>query len=147
MGLTDFDILAISYYLNYPGHSMGNWASFAALGKWLKSNYGKDFMILETSYPYTLVNADSQTNVYYAGLYESGGTTSPAKQRTFFAEMAQSVKDGGGLGMITWGSESLATNAYIYANDSWGKGSSWDNNSYWNEQNNLHEGINWMEDL
>ncbi len=146
-GLTDFDILALSYYLNYPGHSMGNWVSFGHLGQWLKTYYKKRFMILETSYPYTMANADSQTNVYNAGLYESGGTTSPAQQRDFFRDMAKAVRDGGGLGMITWGSESLPTQAYIYANDTWGKGSSWDNNSYWDAQCNLHEGIRWMGDL
>ncbi len=146
-GLTDFDILAFSYYLNYPGHSMGNWVSFAQLGQWLKTYYGKRFMILETSYPYTLANADDQANVYDAGLYESGGTTSPAKQRQYFLNLAKAVSDGEGLGMITWGSESLPTQAYIYANDTWGKGSSWDNNSYWDGQCNLHEGIKWMGDL
>ena len=65
----------------------------------------------------------------------------------------------GGLGLITWGTESLpdeltgkaeghGKGLYTYP-ASWGYGSTWENNSYWDftDSNNLHEGIDWMKDI
>lgn len=142
-GLQDFDILALSWY---PGwHSMGEWANFAEAASWLKSK-GKDMMLLETSYPYTLQNADSQANAYNANLYPNG-KTSPAVQRSVLSSLALELKAAGAIGMVTWGNESLPTDIYIYANDEWGKGSTWENNSYWDANCNLHEGIDWMQDV
>lgn len=144
-GLRDFDILALSWY---PGwHSMGNWKNFAEAAAWLKGK-GKGMMLLETSYPYTLQNADAQPNAFNADLYLSpGGTTSPAKQRETLRALAEELQSAGAIGMITWGNESLPTDIYIYANDDWGKGSTWENNSYWDATGNLHEGIDWMGDV
>lgn len=144
-GLTDFDMLALSWYIDYDGHSMGEWRNFKEITAWLKTK-NKDLFLLESSYPYTLENADQQANPYNAGLYPNG-VTSPALQRAFFVGLARELADAGALGLISWGSESLSTTAYIYANDQWGKGSSWDNNSYWDAQCNLHEGIDWMKDI
>jgi arabinogalactan endo-1,4-beta-galactosidase len=142
-GLTDFDILALSWY---PGwHSMGNWKNFAEVVSWLKSK-GKDMLLLETSYPYTLQNIDSQANAYNANLWPNG-TTSAAIQRTTLKNLALELQQAGAIGMITWGNESLPTDIYIYANDEWGKGSTWENNSYWDANCNLHEGIDWMNDV
>ncbi len=146
-GITNCDMLAISWYLGYPGHSMDSWTDYSSIVKWLKTNCKWDFFVLETSYPYTLENADNQTNIYYADQDWATGSTSPAKQRTFLSDMAGKLRDAGALGMITWGNESLPTDCYIYANDDWGKGSSWENNSYWDSSCNLHEGIDWMSDL
>jgi arabinogalactan endo-1,4-beta-galactosidase len=142
-GLRDFDILALSWY---PGwHSMGTWKSFAEVAAWLKSK-GKDMMVLETSYPYTLENADMQANAYNADLYPNG-IISPAIQRATLGKLALELKEAGANGMVTWGNESLPTDIYIYANDEWGKGSTWENNSYWDATCNLHEGIDWMQDV
>lgn len=142
-GLADFDILALSWY---PGwHSMGDWNDFGEAARWLKQR-GKDMLLLETSYPYTLTNADSQANAYNANLYPDGHT-SPAIQRANLATLAAEIKAAGAIGMVTWGNESLPTDAYIYPNDQWGKGSTWENNSYWDADCNLHEGIDWMRDI
>lgn len=142
-GLRDFDIMAVSWYQGW--HSMGTWKSFAEASAWLKDR-GKDFLVLETSYPYTLDNADAQANAFNAGLYPDG-KTSPAIQREYLRKLAAELKQAGAIGMITWGSESLPTDIYIYANDDWGKGSTWENNSYWDATGNLHEGIDWMGDV
>lgn len=142
-GLQDFDIMAVSWY---PGwHSMGTWNSWAEAAAWLKTK-GKDLLVLETSYPYTLVNADNQGNAYNADL-SSEDQTSPAIQRATLGKLAAELKEAGAIGMVTWGNESLPTDIYIYANDEWGRGSTWENNSYWDASGNLHEGINWMKDI
>jgi arabinogalactan endo-1,4-beta-galactosidase len=83
----------------------------------------------------------------------------PAKQREWLRALADDVKRGGGIGVITWGTESLpdllegkaqghGTGLYTYP-AAWGYGSTWENNSYWDftNHNNLHEGIDWMLDV
>lgn len=146
-GLKNCDILALSWYVGYPGHSMGEWKDYASIVQWLRTNPKMYLFLLETSYPYTLENADKQTNVYYADQDWATGETSAAKQRAFLSEMASELNKAGALGMITWGNESLPTDCYIYANDDYGRGSSWDNNSYWDASCNLHEGIDWMKSI
>jgi hypothetical protein len=83
----------------------------------------------------------------------------PAKQRAWLKSLAEDVKAGGGIGVITWGTESLpdklegkaeghGTGLYTYP-AAWGYGSTWENNSYWDftNDNNLHEGIDWMMEI
>lgn len=144
-GLTDFDILTISYYYGYEGHSMGGWRNWSHLGQYLRGTIGKDFMILETSFPWTHDNGDLQFNPYNA--VETGYEASPADQKRWLTNFAREIRAAGGLGVITWGSETLPTTAWIYNDPSWGKGSSWENNSHWDFSGNLHEGIDWMSDV
>jgi hypothetical protein len=87
-----------------------------------------------------------QANAYNADLYPNG-IISPAIQRATLGKLALELKEAGANGMVTWGNESLPTDIYIYANDEWGKGSTWENNSYWDATCNLHEGIDWMQDV
>lgn len=143
----DFDIFAISYYKYFEGHNMDNWANYKEIVDWLKNNYQKDFMVLETAYPYTTENHDGGNNTYYADIDWETGKTSPEDQRAFLATMAKKVKDAGGIGLITWGSDSLPHDVYQYPNDEWGRCSSWENTSYWDGQCMLHDGVNWMRDL
>ena len=83
----------------------------------------------------------------------------PAKGRAWLAALAQDIKAAGGVGLITWGTESLpdlqegkepghGTGLYTYP-AAWAYGSTWENNSYWDftDGNNLHEGIDWMKDV
>ncbi len=55
------------------------------------------------------------------------------------------VLRGGGLGVIYWGGDWVATydQTYIYPNE-WGPGSSWENKTFWDKDYNLHEGVEWM---
>ncbi len=144
-GLTDFDVMALSYYYGYPGHSMGSWRSFTHLGQYLRGALGKDFMIMETSFPWTILNGDAQANNY--GVTENGYEATPADQRRWLANLANDVRQAGGLGVISWGNESLPTTTWIYPDTGYGKGSTWENNSYWDFDGNLHEGIKWMGDV
>ena len=164
-GGADYDVLALSYY---PGKDIGHGApaggSFAAMAK----SYSKPLMVLETAYTFTTgtVNGkwmgDYCDNSYnYPDCNDATNPTNytPAKARAWLRALAQDVKAGGGLGLITWGTESLpdelqgketghGKGIYTYPAD-WAYGSTWENNSYWDftNQNNLHEGIDWMMDI
>ncbi|MBE6176161.1 MAG: hypothetical protein E7146_04090 [Rikenellaceae bacterium] len=168
-GCTNYDVVALSWYPGTNiGHTMGSYATFEAMGKALKSEYGKLFMILETAYSFTTGTVDGEwmgdwcDNSYnYPDWNDATNAVNytPAKQREWLRRLAEDVRAGGGIGVITWGTESLpdllsgkaqghGTGLYTYP-AAWGYGSTWENNSYWDftNGNNLHEGIDWMMDI
>lgn len=160
-GGSDFDLLGVSWYPGYD-HSMGGFANFEQLAARIKENYGAELLILETAASFTTGTVDGRwmgdncTNAYnwpkWATDAENAANYTPKKQREWLAALAAEVKAAGGAGVITWGTESLPDNlnAGIYTYPaSWANGSTWENNSYWDftDQNNLHEGIDWMRDV
>lgn len=168
-GATDFDIIALSYYPGSDiGHTMGAHTSFKSLGTYFAATYGKPIMVLETAYTFTTGSVGSTymgdwcTNAYnYPDWNDAANAANytPARQREWLRALAEDVKAGGGIGLITWGTESLpdemtgveeghGKGLYTYP-AAWAYGSTWENNSYWDftDNNNLHEGIDWMSDV
>lgn len=166
---TNYDIIALSWYPGKNiGHSMGSYRNFEAMGKAMMERYGKRIMVLETAYSFTTGSVDGKwmgdwcNNSYnYPDWNDATNATNytPAKQRAWLKALAEDVKAGGGIGVITWGTESLpdklegkaeghGTGLYTYP-AAWGYGSTWENNSYWDftNDNNLHEGIDWMMEI
>ena len=167
-GADDFDIVAISYY---PGSDIGHslpYSNFSALAKAVDQLYGKKIMVIETAYTFTTGTVGGQwkgdwcDNAYnYPDWNDAVNETNytPAKARQWLGDLARDIRSGGGLGLITWGTESLpdmlsgkeqghGLGLYTYPAP-WAYGSTWENNSYWDftDGNNLHEGIDWMNDI
>ncbi len=168
-GTTDYDIVAMSYYPGSDiGHSMGTYSSFRSLAAYYDRAYGKRIMVLETAYTFTTGSkngtymGDWCTNAYnYPDWNDATNAANytPAKQREWLRALAEDIKAGGGVGLVTWGTESLpdemtglaeghGKGLYTYP-AAWGYGSTWENNSYWDftDGNNLHEGIDWLLDV
>ncbi len=168
-GATDYDIVAISYYPGSDiGHKMGIYASFRSLAEYFFKAYGKRVMVLETAYSFTTGSKNGSymgdwcNNAYnYPDWNDAANAVnySAAKQREWLRSLAEDIKSGGGVGLVTWGTESLPDEAsgladghgkglYTYP-AAWAYGSTWENNSYWDftDDNNLHEGIDWMLDV
>jgi arabinogalactan endo-1,4-beta-galactosidase len=168
-GCVNYDVIALSWYPGTNiGHSMGSYRNFEALGKDMIAKYGKPIMILETAHSFTTgtVNGkwmgdwcDNSYNYPDWNDAINAQNYTPQKQREWLLALAKDVKAGGGIGVITWGTESLpdllegkaqghGLGLYTYP-AAWGYGSTWENNSYWDftDGNNLHDGINWMRDL
>ncbi len=161
----NYDVVAISYYPGKDiGHTLpaGNFKDFSTmLGD-------RRFMVLETAHSFTTGIIDGEwkgdmcNNAYnYPDWDEDANAENytPAKARKWLKELALDIKAAGGLGLITWGTESLPDLAegqekghglglYTYPAD-WAYGSTWENNSYWDftDNNNLHEAVDWMMDI
>ncbi len=156
-GAKDYDIVAISYY---PGSAIGHSLPDGKSVKDLAGAFGdKKMMIVETAYSFTTGSVDGKwmgDNCNNAYNYPDWGADSenlvnytPAKGREWLGNLAKQIRDGGGAGLITWGTESLpADGVYTYPAD-WACGSTWENNSYWDftDSNNMHEGADWMKDI
>lgn len=168
-GVTNYDVIALSWYPGSNiGHTMGSYTSFKVMGEYLRKEYGKPLMILETAHSFTTGTVDGKwmgdwcDNSYnYPDWNDATNEANytPARQRAWLTALAKDVMAGGGIGLITWGTESLpdklegkeqghGLGLYTYP-AKWGYGSTWENNSYWDftNANNLHEGIDWMMDI
>ncbi len=160
-GGDDFDLLGVSWYPGYD-HKMGGYGDFTTMAKSLKESFGAQLLILETAASFTTGTVDGQwrgdncNNAYnwpkWGSDAENAVNYTPKRQREWLKALAVEVKAAGGAGVITWGTESLPdhVNVGFYTYPAlWANGSTWENNSYWDftDQNNLHEGIDWMRDV
>ena len=116
-GCVNYDIIALSWYPGTDiGHTMGSYPNFETLGKAMIEKHGKRIMVLETAYTFTAgsVNGtwmgdwcDNSYNYPDWNDATNAQNYTPAKQREWLLSLAKDVKAGGGIGVITWGTESL----------------------------------------
>jgi arabinogalactan endo-1,4-beta-galactosidase len=134
-GVTDFDIIGISYYGSYHPVSISSVGNTIAS---LKENYPeKEVMILETAYPWTTAGNDSANNVL-SGV--AGYPPSPANQRLWMIFLTQTVISSGGAGVVYWEPGWVSTPCHTQ----WAQGSHWENATFFDFDNEMHEGLGWM---
>lgn len=118
----DYDILATSYYPYWHG-TLANLKNQLST---VKSTYGKQVMVAETSYAYTLEDTDGHDNTVRNGNNDtSSNCTEPFTvqgQATSIRNLIEAVSDAGGLGVFYWES------AWITVGDTTGlSGTEYDN--------------------
>lgn len=129
-GVTDFDILGISYYPNWS-----NVISLEGVGdiiSRLRLNYNKEVMIVETAYPWTSQSNDSYNNIISGSTGFVGYGVSRDEQLRFMIDLTQQVKRAGGSGIMYWEPGWLSSGL----KDLWGTGSSWENNTFFDFNGN-----------
>ena len=98
----NYDILATSYYPYWHGTLDNLKSEFTKV----KTTYGKDVMVAETSYAYTLKDSDGHDNTVRPGNNDSGGfCTEPFSiqgQATSIRNLINAVNEAGGLGVFYW---------------------------------------------
>jgi arabinogalactan endo-1,4-beta-galactosidase len=137
-GITDFDVIGISYYPQWSSYSISGLGSQVNS---LRRTYGKDVMVVETGYPWTLEAADeTASNVLTQGL--SGYPISPAGQLRFLTDLTQTLISNGGTGIVYWEPAWVSTGC----STRWGQGSHWENATFFDfkNDNELLLGIDYM---
>ena len=94
----DYDIFAVSYYPFWHG----TLSNLKIVLTQIKSRYGKDVMVAETSYPYTYSDSDQSGNVINADSTELQYEVSPAGQAAAWADLVETIDSIGGLGVFYW---------------------------------------------
>ncbi len=138
-GLTQFDIIGISYY---PGwSSMGVRQAANAVGE-LITTHGKEVMIVETAYPWTLEWADNASNNLGSDnlLKTHGLEASPQAQFDFLSELTWLVREQGASAVIYWEPVWVSSDC----STPWGQGSHWENATLFDFNYNLHEGAAYL---
>lgn len=137
-GVTDFDILGISHYYVYSAllamSDVGNTI------KALKTKYNKKIMIVETAYPWTSQGADSYTNLFSGTTGFNGYGVSKDDQYKYMKDLTQQVISAGGSGVMYWEPAWITSKL----NDSYGVGSSWENNAFFDFSGNTLPAIDFM---
>jgi arabinogalactan endo-1,4-beta-galactosidase len=97
-----FDVIAVSYY-NYWHGSLGDLQSNLDD---IAARYGKDIVIAETAYPFTLADDDGWPNVIGTpDVLVTGYPATPAGQASNFRDVmsiVRAVPNGHGLGVFYW---------------------------------------------
>lgn len=127
-GLTDFDIIGLSYY---PKWSTYNLDALPNALQTLKNTFNKDVLIVETAYPNSLKNVDSANNIMGEDALISGYPATPQGQLNYMIDLNKNVKLGGGIGIIYWEPAWITSNATT----AWGEGSHWDNATFFDAFN------------
>jgi arabinogalactan endo-1,4-beta-galactosidase len=138
-GLTDFDIIGFSYYYMYSTSSMEGISTYVS---GFRTAFGKDVMIMETTYPWTTGNADNYGNIINVSKLVAGYPATEKGQYDYLHALTQKVIDGGGKGIFAWEPAWITSNM----RDSWGKGSAWDCNTFFDFSGNVIKGIRFMSD-
>lgn len=117
----DFDMIGISYYPIWHGKDLDSLAT--ALGD-LAENHGREVVIAETAYPFTLSWADQTGNIVgEEGQLVPGYPASPAGQKAFLERIRDIASETPGcLGFCYWAPEWVAFRGPQAAD-----GSAWEN--------------------
>ena len=139
-GFTGFDVIGISYYWQW--HQPITIPQLGQVITNLKNDYpDKKVMIFETGYGWTTQNADGANNILF-NTHPSYAPLSPANQKKWMTDLAQTVIDHGGSGVVYWEPAWVSTECETQ----WVTGSSWDNATFFDFNNNViaDGGIGWM---
>jgi arabinogalactan endo-1,4-beta-galactosidase len=136
-GLTDYDIVGISYYYLWSTVAIDSLSDYIAD---LKTMTGKDVMVVETAYPWTLNNADSYNNIIATYKLTSAYPATQTGQFNYLVKLTQEIIDGGGSGIHYWEPAWITSSM----KDKWGTGSSWDCNTLFDFSGSVIKGMDYM---
>lgn len=142
----DFDIMALSHY--HAWHSLGSFTNWTDVVTFVKNTYDKDFLIMETAQLFRTGGNDSHVDILGLENIPTGYDNPPTTdtQKEYLKDFGQELYDAGGIGLIYWGGEWVGSNTLIFP-DQFGAGSSWENKAFWDFNYNLHDGVNWMNEI
>ena len=139
-GVTDFDIIGISYYWKW--HQPTTIEETGNVITSLKQQYpGKAVMIFETGYIWTWENNDNANNIIDA-VYPGYAPPGPANQKKWLVDLTKDVMASGGSGVIYWEPAWVSSPCFTQ----WGQGSHQENAAFFDFDNNLlpDGGMGWM---
>jgi arabinogalactan endo-1,4-beta-galactosidase len=131
-GVAGYDLIGISYYKKWSKYSPAQLKQTIAE---TKRRYGKDVIVVETGYPFTLEGADTAKNLLGEDALVPGYPATPDGQHRFMVDLTQLTVDAGGSGVVYWEPYWVSTKC----GTRWGHGSDWENATWFNYQK--HEAL------
>ena len=137
-GILDFDIIGLSYYAKWSKMPFNRMEE--AIRR-LSQRYGKDIVIVETAYPWTLRYNDQAHNILGADSLVDGYPATQVGQRRILIDLMRTVLRGGGLGVVYWEPAWISSRCMTR----WGQGSHWENAALFDfHPGNLHQGADFL---
>jgi arabinogalactan endo-1,4-beta-galactosidase len=125
----DYDLIGLSYYPIWHGKNL---ATVESTINTLGATYGKEVVIAETAYPFSLSWEDWTNNIVGEdGQLVSGYSATPNGQKQFLVKIRQIITDSPkGAGFCYWGAEWIS-----FKGDEATDGSSWENQALFDFDN------------
>ena len=136
-GLASYDIIGFSYYYMWSDVMLNDVSDYV---QEIKATFGKDVMILETAYPWTMENADSYPNIMDVDKLVTNYPATKAGQYKYLKTLTQEIIDGGGKGIFYWEPAWISSEAKTQ----WGTGSAFDCNTFFDFQGHVLQGMDYM---
>lgn len=135
-----WDITGLSYYCFWHG-SLSNLYNVLVD---VRTRYGKPVVVVETAYPFTSANADSEANVVTGSAPCSGYAATWSGQATEFTHVQNTARNAGAIGVFYWEPTwyAVAGNGWDPANMT-GTGNQWDNMAIFNWTGNVNPNVVW----
>jgi len=138
----DFDVIGLSYYSYWHGSLNELKNNMNDISK----RYGKDVVVAETAYAYTLDDADGFANLFGENEQNLGGYKATLQgqataMRDVIAAVAQ-VPDGRGLGIFYWEPDWIPVEGAGWKT---GEGDTWDNQALFDSNGNALPSINMFD--
>jgi arabinogalactan endo-1,4-beta-galactosidase len=127
-GVKGYDLIGISYYKKWSKWDLTQLKQTISEAK---ARYGKDVIVVETGYPFTLEGADTAKNLLGEDALIPGYPPTPEGQREFMVDLTQLTLDAGGIGVVYWEPYWVSTRC----GTRWGKGSDWENATWFDYKN------------
>ncbi|MBX3066282.1 MAG: arabinogalactan endo-1,4-beta-galactosidase [Anaerolineae bacterium] len=129
-GVSDFDIVGVSYYKAWSSNTIKTVGN--VINK-LTNRFGKDVLIAETGYPWTLESvSESASNIPNQDFLLDGYPATPEGQKQYLIDLTQTVFASGGIGVIYWEPAWVSTRCHTL----WGQGSHWENATFFDFKHN-----------
>jgi arabinogalactan endo-1,4-beta-galactosidase len=137
-GILDFDVIGISYY---PKWSSRNLHELGRTIRRIRHKYQKDVILVETAYPWTLLNNDAAGNILGEDSLVEEYPATLSGQSRFLKELTQTVISSDGSGVVYWEPAWVSSEC----STRWGKGSHWENNTFFDyETTSAHSGFDFL---
>ncbi len=139
-GVTDFDIIGISYY--WAWHQPTSIADAGNVVAQMRQLYpGKEVMIFETGYIWTHQANDNANNIISA-VHPDYAPASPENQRDWLVALTQEMINKGATGVIYWEPAWVSSPCWTQ----WGQGSHQEHATFFDFNTNVlsNGGMSWM---
>lgn len=136
-GVVHFDIIGVSYYEKWSSVPLASIGKFVSLAR---QKYGKDVVVVETSYPWTLSSNDKANNLLGEDSLTAGYSASRAGQQRYLIDLQSAIVANGGLGLVYWEPAWVSTKCATR----WGEGSHWENATLFNFEGQLLPGADFL---
>jgi len=140
-GISDFDIIGVSYYPQWQFYTPAELGTLAAT---VYNTYGIQLLVAETGHIWTRSWNDQCHNLMSNMAPGYPETPCPQLQKDFLIEVKEAVRNNNGFGVLAWEPEWVSsTNVTL-----WGTGSNWENVAFFDFSNELlpHCGIEFFND-
>ena len=137
-GVTDFDVIGISYYSKWSKYSVANLGTEIYR---LTHIYKADVMVVETGYIWTTAWKDTSPNTLSEDSVARGYPATRDGQAKFLTDVTQAVLSNGGVGVVYWAPDWVSTDCQTQ----WGRGSSWENATLFDFDGNALPGLDFMK--